>query len=197
MRVGDMRDCRIIMGSPLRRYEAREKGMQRGSHRILLPTAIVDGSIDPTLVEERPFASEPSGDCFTMRYDVALELAAPFAAAFVPASLEGLFVTSSICVLRFSGDPIGTHDPGYVAGYLCLESVSELLRSAASGLAMPTLNKAQVAAIDIPELPLEVQRRAAAVALAAARAFAARRVLDAIERQAVSAAYAEALGEAR
>jgi len=106
MRIGDMGDCRIIMGSPLRRYEAVGGRAAKGSHRILLPSAISGGTINEKLVEIRPFFTEPSGDCFTNRYDVALELTAPFSAAFVPVGLEGLFVTSSLCLLRFRGDPM-------------------------------------------------------------------------------------------
>ena len=197
MRIGDMGDCRIIMGSPLRRYEAVGGRAAKGSHRVLLPSAISGGTINEKLVEIRPFFSEPSGDCFTNRYDVALELTAPFSAAFVPVGLEGLFVTSSLCLLRLRGDPLKAHDPGFVAGYLNLAPVSALLRAQASGMAMPTLNRSQVEAIDLPEVPLDEQERIGAVAQAAARASALRRELDELERETVESAYATVFGETR
>ena len=197
MRIGDMGDCRIIMGSPLRRYEAVGGRAAKGSHRVLLPSAMSGGTINEKLVEIRPFFTEPSGDCFTNRYDVALELTAPFSAAFVPVGLEGLFVTSSLCLLRFRGDPLKAHDPGFVAGYLNLAPVSALLRAQASGMAMPTLNRSQVEAIDLPEVPIGEQERIGAVAQAAARAFALRRELDELERETVESAYATVFGETR
>ena len=197
MRIGDMKDCRIIMGSPLRRYEAVGGRAAKGSHRVLLPSAMSGGTINEKLVEIRPFFSEPSGDCFTNRCDVALELTAPFSAAFVPVGLEGLFVTSSLCLLRFRGDPMKVHDPRFVAGYLNLAPVSALLRAQASGMAMPTLNRSQVEAIDLPEVPLDEQERIGAVAQAAARAFALRRELDELERETVESAYATVFGETR
>jgi hypothetical protein len=128
---------------------------------------------------------------------VALELTAPFSAAFVPVGLEGLFVTSSLCLLRFRGDPLKAHDPGFVAGYLNLAPVSALLRAQASGMAMPTLNRSQVEAIDLPEVPIGEQERIGAVAQAAARATALRRELDELERETVESAYATVFGETR
>lgn len=196
MRLCDIEGAHVILGMPLGRAErghANARTSERRRAGVVTLAAIQDGLVDPGALEGRPVATSTDDAFFTREGDVVMGLTKPFSVALVTPGATGLLVPSSCCVIRLGEEARGQLDPAFLAGYLMLPAVNDLLGSRAGGARLNTLSVRTVAELELPDLPADAQRRLGKQALAQLEISRRRRELDVIDRQIVQASFADAL----
>ena len=202
VRISDIPGMSVISGRHPTRYTkkssaggARDGGSSVGSeterpaHPVIRPAAIADGIIDVASLSAPDGFEAPEAGPFTQEGDVVLETSLPFAAAYVGPGDEGLFVPNTCVLLRLDDEGRRRYDPLYITGFLNLPLTNELLRGRATGLRGLVMNNKLVGDIDIPDVPIDVQRRIAKLVAARQNEVRARRQVERTEERLVTAAY--------
>ena len=201
MRIADIEGCSIIPGRSAFRYrrvadeggQAAVTGEPPEQERLILrPAAIVDGYIDMGVLETDPSFRPPADGPFTQAGDIIQETMTPFAAAYVGSGEEGVFVPNSCCVIRLQGAALDLYDPLFVVGFLNLDQTNEALRQRAGGPRSASLRKGTVEGIDLPDVPLDEQRKIGRLVGAHIAQQRARRSLQLLEKDIILASYAAA-----
>ena len=196
MRLCDIEGARVILGMPLGRAERGHANARASVRRlvgVITLAAIQDGLVDPDTLETKSVAATTDDSFFTREGDVVMGLTKPFSVALVTPDATGLLVPSSCCVIRLDEEARGRLDPAFLAGYLMLPAVNDLLGSRAGGARLNTLSVRTVAELELPDLHADAQRKLGRQALAQLEISRRRRELDAIDRQIVQASFADAL----
>ena len=196
MRLCDIEGARVILGMPLGRAERGHANARTSVRRlvgVITLAAIQDGLVDPDTLETKSVAATTDDSFFTREGDVVMGLTKPFSVALVTRDATGLLVPSSCGVIRTDEAAREIIDPAFLAGYLMLPAVNQLLSSRAGGARLNTLSVRTLAELDVPDLPVDVQRELGRKALAQLELSRKRRELEELELLIVHASYADAL----
>ena len=206
MRISEVPGLRVIFGRPLHRLE-KMPGGRRGSASsgsepceliVLALPALADGFVDHSQLDEpRSFPTEPPKDTLLREGDVVIQLSPPFSVALARKQDVGILVPSTCAVLRYRDAANPPLHPAYLAAYLALPPVSELMRSKATGATLQVLTSAQIGEIDIPLIDTDRQQKLAELVRAHAEQRRLRREADELESKMVEAAFASVLQEVR
>lgn len=205
MRISEVPGLRVVFGRPLRRLEkapdSRQGAVVYAETReltVLALPALADGLIDHSQLDgPRSFPVAPPEDTLLHEGDVVIQLSPPFSVALAGAQDVGILVPSTCAMLRYRDGANPPLLPAYLAAYLSLSPVSELLRSKATGGALQVLTSAQIGEIDIPLIDMDRQRKLAELVRTHAEQRRLRLEADEVEFKMIEAAFALALKEAR
>lgn len=154
--------CTIKTGAPTGRAKKIPEGVEPRDVKVLLPRAMQAGSID-----DNELAVETVGEVkeenFTHEGDVVIKLSTPYDSVYVDNAHEGIMITSFGMVLRKK--PEVDLDMQYLSMFLNLSQTNSALQAVSTGqsTAMAMLKRQTVAGIEVPLLPIECQRKLAAL----------------------------------
>ena len=154
--------CTIKTGAPTSRAKKIPEGVEPRDVKVLLPRAMQAGSIvDDELATEA--VGEVRAENFTREGDVIIKLSTPYDSVHVDKSHEGIMITSFGMVLRKK--PEAELDMQYLSMFLNLPHTNSVLQAVSTGqsTAMSMLKRQTVADIEVPLLPIERQRKLAAL----------------------------------
>ena len=154
--------CTIKTGAPTSRAKKIPEGVEPRDVKVLLPRAMQAGSIvDDELAIEA--VGEVRAENFTREGDVIIKLSTPYDSVHVDKSHEGIMITSFGMVLRKK--PEAELDMQYLSMFLNLPHTNSVLQAVSTGqsTAMSMLKRQTVADIEVPLLPIERQRKLAAL----------------------------------
>lgn len=154
--------CTIKTGAPTSRAKKIAEGVEPKDVKVLLPRAMQDG-----IIVDDEFAIETVGEVkdenFTHEGDVVIKLSTPYDSVYIDKSHEGIMITSFGMVLRRK--PEADLDMQYLSMFLNLPQTNSVLQAVSTGqsVAMAMLKRQTVADIEVPLLPIERQRKLAAL----------------------------------
>ena len=154
--------CTIKTGAPTSRAKKIPDGIEPKNVRVLLPRAMQAGTIvDDELATED--VGEVKDDNFTHEGDVVIKLSTPYDSVYVDKTHESIMITSFGMVLRKK--PEAELDMQYLSMFLNLPQTNSVLQAVSTGqsVAMAMLKRQTVADIEVPLLPIERQRKLAAL----------------------------------
>ena len=154
--------CTIKTGAPTSRAKKIPEGVEPKDVRVLLPRAMQGGSIiDDELAIEA--VGEIKDENFTHEGDVVIKLSTPYDSAYVDKAHQGIMITSFDMVL--CKKPEAELDMQYLSMFLNLPQTNSVLQAVSTGqsVAMAMLKRQTVADIEVPLLPMERQRKLAAL----------------------------------
>lgn len=154
--------CSIKTGAPTSRAKRIPEGVEPREVKVLLPRAMQDGTIiDNELAIEA--VGEVKDENYTREGDVIIKLSTPYDSAYVDKAHEGIMITSFGMVLRKK--PEAELDMQYLSMFLNLPQTNSVLQAVSTGqsVAMAMLKRQTVADIEVPLLPIERQRKLAAL----------------------------------
>ena len=154
--------CTIKTGAPTSRAKKISEGIDPKEVKVLLPRAMQAGTIvDEDLAVE--VVGEVKDENFTHEGDVVIKLSTPYDSVYVDKAHEGIMITSFGMVLRKK--PEAELDMQYLSMFLNLPQTNSVLQAVSTGqsAAMAMLKRQTVADIEVPLLPIERQRKLAAL----------------------------------
>ena len=154
--------CTIKTGAPTSRAKKIPEGVEPRNVKVLLPRAMQAGTIvDDELATED--VGEVKDDNFTHEGDVVIKLSTPYDSVYVDKTHESIMITSFGMVLRKK--PEAELDMQYLSMFLNLPQTNSVLQAVSTGqsVAMAMLKRQTVADIEVPLLPIERQRKLAAL----------------------------------
>lgn len=154
--------CTIKTGAPTSRAKKIPEGVEPRDVRVLLPRAMQVGAIvDDELATEA--VGEVKDENFTHAGDVVIKLSTPYDSVYIDKTHEGIMITSFGMVLRKK--PEAELDMQYLSMFLNLPQTNSVLQAVSTGqsVAMAMLKRQTVAGIEVPLLPIERQRKLAAL----------------------------------
>ena len=154
--------CTIKTGAPTSRAKQIPEGVEPRNVKVLLPRAMQAGVIvDDELATEA--VGEVKDDNFTHEGDVVIKLSTPYDSVYVDKTHESIMITSFGMVLRKK--PEAELDMQYLSMFLNLPQTNSVLQAVSTGqsVAMAMLKRQTVADIEVPLLPIERQRKLAAL----------------------------------
>ena len=154
--------CTIKTGAPTSRAKKIPEGVEPRNVKVLLPRAMQAGVIvDDELATEA--VGEVKDDNFTHEGDVVIKLSTPYDSVYVDKTHESIMITSFGMVLRKK--PEAELDMQYLSMFLNLPQTNSVLQAVSTGqsVAMAMLKRQTVADIEVPLLPIERQRKLAAL----------------------------------
>ena len=157
--------CTIKTGTPTSRAKKIPEGVEPKDVRVLLPRAMQGGTIiDGELAVEA--VGEVRDENFTREGDVVIKLSTPYDSVYIDKEHEGIMITSFGMVLRKK--PEMDLDMQYLSMFLNLPQTNSVLQAVSTGqsVAVAMLKRQTVAGIEVPLLPIERQRKLAALFLA-------------------------------
>ena len=154
--------CTLKTGAPTSRAKKIPEGIEPRDVKVLLPRAMQASAIvDDELATEA--VGEVKEENFTHEGDVVIKLSTPYDSVYVDKAHEGIMITSFGMVLRKKPD--AELDMQYLSMFLNLPQTNSVLQAVSTGqsVAMAMLKRQTVADIEVPLLPIERQRKLAAL----------------------------------
>ena len=154
--------CTIKTGAPTGRAKKIPDGVEPRDVRVLLPRAMQQGVID-----DEELAVETVGEVkeenYTHEGDVVIKLSTPYDSVYIDKAHEGIMITSFGMVLRKNAD--SELNMQYLSMFLNLPQTNAMLQAVSTGqsVAMAMLKRQTVADIDVPLIPIDFQKKLAAL----------------------------------
>lgn len=138
---------KIKTGAPLSRARKIDGGDMPISVKVLISSAISDGSVDDTQIAIETISNIKS-DLYTQEGDVVVKTSTPYDCAYIDKSHEGMLVTSFGLILRpFAQQLI---DMRYLAAYLGLTQTKAALQRMSKGQSIQLIKKKDIGELEIP-----------------------------------------------
>lgn len=152
--------CSITTGAPISRVKKIKEGDTPFEAKILVPGAMKNGEIiEADLAIEQ--VANVKEEFFTHEGDIIVKASTPYGCAYVESCHEGLLTTSYSLILR----PLSHQnlDMRYLYLFLNLPQSTQEMELMSSGMTIQLIKKKDLAAMPIPVLPLDEQKRLAAL----------------------------------
>ena len=151
MKIRDIAD-EIITGVLTRRVVWEEGNGDPSllkSEKILVPKAINDGLIDPSLLQEVKLYKEVKDKFYTRIGDVIMKLSTPYDSCVIEKEEdEGLIVPSFSLIIR-KINPL--YNPYFVMAFLSSKCAWSQIKNSREGRMLSIISKESVAELDVPD----------------------------------------------
>lgn len=152
------RICSITTGAPISRVRKIKEGDAPFEAKVLVPGAMRNGEIVESDLAVEQVASVKE-EFFTREGDIIVKASTPYGCAYVESCHEGLLTTSYSLILRPL--PHENIDMRYLYLFLNLSQSTQEMERMSSGMTIQLIKKKDLAAMSIPVLPLDEQKRLA------------------------------------